>query len=56
MGTKFAPIFFETCTWLSCLYANLEKEFDCQFKQYIIDNFNFKRLMDDCFDLFYTLG
>ena len=32
------------------LYANLEKKFDCQFKQYIIDNF--KRFLDDCFILF----
>ena len=32
------------------LYANLEKEFDCQFKQYIIDNF--KRFLDHCFILF----
>ena len=32
------------------LCANLEKEFDCQFKQYIIDNF--KRFLDDYVILF----
>ena len=49
MGTKFAPIFSTLVLGYleEKLYANLEKEFDCQFKQYIIDNF--KRFLDDCF-------
>ena len=52
MGTKFAPIFSTLVLGYleEKLYANLEKEFGCQFKQYIIDNF--KRFLDDCFILF----
>ena len=52
MGTKVAPMFsILVLGYLEeKLYANLEKEFDCQFKQYIIDNF--KRFLDDCFILF----
>ena len=52
MGTKFAPIFSTlVLRYLEeKLYANLKKEFDCHFKQYIIDNF--KRFLDDCFILF----
>ena len=52
MGTKFAPIFSTLVLGYleEKLYTNLEKEFDCHFKQYIIDNF--KRFLDDCFILF----
>ena len=52
MGTKFVPIFWTLDLGYleEKLYANLEKEFDCQFKQYIIDNF--KRFLVDCFILF----
>ena len=51
-GYKICANFFDTCTRYlkEKLYANLEKEFDCHFKQYIIDNF--KRFLDDCFILF----
>ena len=56
MGTKFAPIFstFVLGYLEEKLYANLEKEFHCQFKQYIKDNF--KRFLDDCFILFTHSG
>ena len=52
MGYKFTPIFLTlVLSYLEeKLYANLEKEFDCWFKQYIIDNF--KRFLNDCFILF----
>ena len=52
METKFLLIFSTlVLSFLEeKLYANLVKEFYCQLKQYIIDNF--KRFLDDCFILF----
>ena len=52
MGTKFAPIYATlVLAYLKeKLYAQLENEFDSDFRQYIEDYF--KRFLDYCFILF----